>query len=590
MDPAALGQTDPRPFAPAEQSKTSPDMKALLLSLLALFFGAFLVYPLIRLLEGAFLITDGQGNTSFTLAFFRLLIENRLYRLSFINSFEIALLATACTAIVSVPLAVFFTGYRFPGRELLRPALLAPLILPPFVGALGIKHIFARFGALNLLLAKVGIVSLAHPIDWLGASGFTGIVILEVLHLFPIFFLSVSAALVNIDPSLLDAAANLGASTWRRFITITLPLARPGLFAGACIVFISAFTDLGTPLILNFTTTVPTQIFNASVDPNGEQIGYAFVVATLVLVMIFFLLVRRFGESSTSAMPGRASHASTDETLSTGAGWCVTLATAILLFISILPHLGVILTSFAGRWFFTILPTQYSMQYYAEVFTNGLTATSITNSLLYSSLSALLDLALGLAIAHLLARAVFPGKALLDALAMLPLALPGLVLAFGLLMSYNLHGWWSWINPRVNPTFLLVISYALRRLPYIVRAAHAGYQQTSITLEEASYNLGAGRWRTFTRITLPLIAPSLIAGTILTFCFAMLEVSDSLILAMETRFAPITRGIYEIMGRPSPDSAALASALGVLAMVLLGGGLLLGSRLLGQRLGGFFRA
>jgi iron(III) transport system permease protein len=565
-------------------------MKRFALPLLALFFGAFLIYPLIGLLDGAFLLTDAQGQRHFTLSFFQLLIENRLYRLSLINSFEIAVLSTLFTALVSIPLAILFSRYRFPGREWLRPALLAPLILPPFVGALGIKHIFARFGALNLLLAKLGIIPLAHPIDWLGASGFAGIVILEVLHLFPIFFLSVSAAIANIDPSLLDAAANLGASAWRRLVTITLPLARPGLFAGACIVFISAFTDLGTPLILNFTTTVPTQIFNASVDANSEQIGYAFVVATLALVMIFFLLVRRFGESAASAMPARATHGAIEETLSPMAGWAATITVAAFLFIAVLPHIGVVLTSFAERWFFTILPSQYSAQYYAQVFTNGLTATSITNSLLYSGLSAFLDLGLGLLIAHLLARTMFPGKSLLDALAMLPLALPGLVLAFGLLMSYNWHGWWAWINPRNNPTFLLVISYALRRLPYIVRAAYAGYQQTSITLEEASYNLGAGRWRTFTRITLPLIAPSLIAGTILTFCFAMLEVSDSLILAMEARFAPITRGIYEVMGRPSPDSAALACALGVLAMGLLGGGLLLGSRLMGQRLGGFFRA
>src|SRR5271155_4587657 len=296
-------------------------MKRLFLLILAVFFGCFLVYPLIGLLGGAFLIADTQGHKTFTLSFFRLLIENRLYRLSFINSFEIACLATGFTALVSIPLAIVFTRCRFPCRDWLRPALLAPLILPPFVGALGIKHIFARFGALNLLLAKLGIISLAHPIDWLGASGFTGIVILEVLHLFPIFFLSVSAALVNIDPSLLDAAANLGASAWRRFITVTLPLARPGLFAGACIVFISAFTDLGTPLILNFSATVPTQIFNASVDANSEQIGYAFVVATLALVMIFFLLVRRFGESAASAMPARASHTAIVQTLPPWAGW-----------------------------------------------------------------------------------------------------------------------------------------------------------------------------------------------------------------------------------------------------------------------------
>jgi iron(III) transport system permease protein len=565
-------------------------MKRFALPFLALFFGAFLIYPLVGLLDGAFFLTDAQGHKGFTLAFFRLLVENRLYRLSFINSSEIAVLATLFTALVSIPLAMLFTRYRFPGCDWLRPALLAPLILPPFVGALGIKHIFARFGVVNLVLAKLGIISLAHPIDWLGASGFAGIVILEVLHLFPIFFLSVSAAMANIDPSLLDAAANLGASAWRRFLTITLPLARPGLFAGSCIVFISAFTDLGTPLILNFNTTVPTQIFNASADANNEQIGYAFVVATLVLVMVFFLFVRRFGESSASAMPARAAHSAVEQTLPPLAGWAATLAVGTFLFIAILPHIGVVVTSFAERWFFTILPTEISTQYYAEVFSNGLTVTSITNSLLYSGLSAFLDLGLGLLIAHLLARATFPGKSLLDALAMLPLALPGLVLAFGLLMSYNWHGWWLWINPRSNPTFLLVISYALRRLPYIVRAAYAGYQQTSVALEEASYNLGAGRWRTFTRITLPLIAPSLVAGTILTFCFAMLEVSDSLILAMETRFAPITRGIYEVMGRPSPDSAALASALGVLAMVLLGGGLLLGARIMGQRLGGFFRA
>jgi iron(III) transport system permease protein len=565
-------------------------MKRFALPILILFFAAFLFYPLAGLLGGAFFINDAQGHAHFTLSFFRLLVENRLYRLSMVNSFEIAVLATFFTALVSIPLAVFFTRYAFPGREALRPLMLAPLILPPFVGALGIKHIFARYGMVNLLMMKMGLLSPAHPIDWLGASGFVGIVILEVLHLFPILFLSASAAIANIDPALHDAAANLGASAWRRFWTVTLPLARPGIFAGACIVFISAFTDLGTPLILDFSATVPTQIFNAAADANSEQVGYAFVVATLALVLLFFLLVRRFGESA-GAMSTRAIQGSASETLPPLAGGCVSGFVALLLFIAVLPHIGVILSSISERWFFTVLPSKISLRYYGDVFTYNLTATSITNSLVYSGLSALLDLALGVIIAHLLAREMFPGKSLLDAVAMLPLALPGLVLAFALLMSYNVREpWLAWMNPRNNPTFLLVISYALRRLPYIVRAAYAGYQQTSVALEEASYNLGAGGWTTFRRITLPLIAPSLVAGTILTFCFAMLEVSDSLILALEPRFAPITRGIYEVMGRPSPEASSLACALGVLAMALLGGGLLIGSRVMGQRLGSFFRA
>jgi iron(III) transport system permease protein len=173
---------------------------------------------------------------------------------------------------------------------------------------------------------------------------------------------------------------------------------------------------------------------------------------------------------------------------------------------------------------------------------------------------------------------------------MLPLAVPGLVLAFGLLMSFD-YTWapLSWINPRVDPTFLLIMSYSLRRLPYIVRSAFAGYQTLPVSLEEASYNLGAGRMRTLWRVTLPLLAPSLIAGSILTFCYSMLEVSDSLILAMLSRFAPITRGIYELMGRPNPESNCLAFAFGVLSMVLLAGGMMASAALLGRKFSSMFK-
>jgi iron(III) transport system permease protein len=563
-------------------------MKRLTLLLLALFFGLFLVWPLLQLLGNAFFVVDAQGGRHFTLSFFALLGENALYRTSFANSLEIAVLATLLTALVSIPLALLFTRMRFPLSGWLQPMLLAPLILPPFVGALGIKHLFARFGTVNLLLDQIGLVPLRHPIDWLGTGGFSGIVVLEVLHLFPIFTLSASAALGGLDASLLEAAANLGANPWRRFWTITLPLARPGIFAGACLVFIGAFTDLGTPLIFNFSATVPVQIFNASVDPSSEQVGNAFVVTTLALVFVFFLLVRRFGQGE--AMSVRIAPDAIVPELTGARGWLATLGVGAWLLLAVLPHAGVVLTSFADRWFFTVLPSRYSTGFYRQVFTDKLTAGAIGNSLLYSGLSAALDLVLGLAIAHLLTRTEFRGKSLLDGFAMLPLALPGLVLAFALLETYNLQGAWSWINPRNNPVFLLVISYALRRLPYMVRAAHAGYQQGSVMLEEASASLGAGRWRTFTRITLPLLAPSLLAGLVLTFCFAMLEVSDSLLLAMEARFAPITRAIYEVTGRPSPDSAGLACALGVLAMIVLGGGLFFGSRLMGRRLGSFFRA
>ena len=430
-------------------------MKRFALPFLALFFGAFLIYPLVGLLGGAFFLTDAQGHRLSRSSSFGCWSRTGSTASPSSTASRSRCSPPVFTALVSIPLAVLFTRYRFPGREWLRPALLAPLILPPFVGALGIKHIFARFGALNLLLAKLGIISLAHPIDWLGASGFTGIVILEVLHLFPIFFLSVSAALANIDPSLLDAAANLGASAWRRFLTITLPLARPGLFAGACIVFISAFTDLGTPLILNFSATVPTQIFNASVDANSEQIGYAFVVATLVLVMVFFLLVRRFGESAASVMPARASHAADERNAL--ARWPVGAPpspSAAFLFVADpaassasssapSPSAGSspscprnLHRNITPRSSPTASPPPASP-------TRSSTPASAPSSISASASSS-----------RICSRAtVFPGKSLLDALAMLPLALPGLVLAFGLLMSYNLHGCVGVDQPAHQPHF-----------------------------------------------------------------------------------------------------------------------------------------
>jgi iron(III) transport system permease protein len=163
-----------------------------------------------------------------------------------------------------------------------------------------------------------------------------------------------------------------------------------------------------------------------------------------------------------------------------------------------------------------------------------------------------------------------------------------LVIAFGYVAAFDFPV--RWLNPRENPTLLLIVSYAVRRLPYIVRSAYAGFQQTSVTLEEASANLGAGPLRTLRRITLPLVMANLVAGTILTFSLAMLEVSDGLILAMKESYYPITKMIWLLMGRIEPEAASIACALGVVGMSILAASLLLASRLLGRSLGQLFRS
>jgi iron(III) transport system permease protein len=167
---------------------------------------------------------------------------------------------------------------------------------------------------------------------------------------------------------------------------------------------------------------------------------------------------------------------------------------------------------------------------------------------------------------------------------MAPLALPGIVLAFGYLACFSD----SFLNPMVNPAPLLIISYIVRRLPYMVRSAVAGFQHVSRSLEEASTNLGARPFVTLRRITIPLVLSSLAAGAILTFVFSMFEVSQSLVLAQDQAYYPFSRVLYKLLGRQE-DGPFLASAMGVVGMVVMTAGLLAAGRFLGRRLGEIFR-
>lgn len=551
--------------------------------LLAAFFGAFLVYPVARLLREAFLV-EGR----FTLRYFAQLLSSPVIARSIVNSLTLATLTTLGTSLLALPLGQALARFSFRGQTLLQGILLVPMIMPPFVGAIGLQQLLARYGSVNLLLMKLGLLDPARPIDWLGAGGFWGMVLLQVFSLYPVMLLNVSAALANVDPAMREAAQNLGASPLRLFRTITLPLILPGWFAGAIIVFIWAFTDLGTPLIFGYSQVVPVQIYDAITELNTNPLGYALVVFVVILTLALFLISKRVLARRSHAMISRGHTSGATQAATPRQAALIWAGAGLVAAIGLLPHLTVILHSLSGGWFHSVLPGSFTTANFAELHAQETVAGSIRNSLLYSSLSAALDLVLGIAIAWLLTRKRLPIAPILDAVAMIPLALPGLVIAFGYVAAFDSRI--PWLNPRENPTLLLVIGYAVRRLPYIVRSACAGFQQTSVTLEEASANLGAHPLRTLVRITLPLVAANLVAGTLLTFSLAMLEVSDGLILAMKEAYFPITKMIWLLMGRIEPNAASIASALGVVGMAILGTCLLIASRLLGRSLGQLFRS
>lgn len=543
-----------------------------------IFFAIFFLWPLWVTLETAVLDPRGQ----FTLAYLEEVFINRLYREGLINSLLIAIWTTLGCIGLSMPLALLYAGYRFPGRGAFHALALSPLMLPPFVGALGVQMILGRHGSLNTLLGTLGLIATDAPPDWLGQGRMLGVVVMNILHLYPILYINLSNTLTRLDPALDEAAGCLGASPLRRFFRITLPLTLPGLFAGASISFIWAFTELGVPLIFDFDRVTAVQIFNSIRDLSGNPFPYALVLVLLVSTTLIFVVSRLFFRGAQTEDGGRASRLreiKTPDRLTSMGIATIFLGVTVL---ALGPHLAVLLLALGQDWYGTFLPVSLTLEHFRAALGNDLTLPSIANSLRYAGASTVLDLILGSMVAWVLVRSRMRGRAVLDGLVMLPLSVPGIVLAFGYLALSREGKPLDFLVTDGDPFFLMVVAYAMRRLPYVVRAMSAGLLQISPVLEEAAANLGSHPRRCFIRVTLPLALPSLMVGGILAFAFAMLEVSDSMVLAQRTIHFPITKAIYTLAGTIG-EGPALAAALGVWAMVflvilLIGMGLLLGRK------------
>ena len=577
---------------------------------------AFLLTLMGLLLVLPILLAVGDGfyhEKRFSLEWLVRTLKDRRYLGQLGSGLLLACCTTLLSMLIALPPAVLRGRCRFAGSGVLGMLMLVPMILPPFVGALSMRHLLGQFGAINLLLDKIGVLDFSRsmPPDYLG-SGFAGVAILQALHLFPILYLNASAALASVDPAYAQAARNLGAGPWAAFRHVTLPLIRPGLFAGATIVFIWSFTDIGTPAMLGYNELAPVTVFKELARSETTPTVYTLVFVLLGGSVSLYVLGKfLFGRESQASMT-KASQSVSLRPLGLAGTLGAWALFGTIIFAALLPHVGVVLTAFSSRWVNTVLPSVYTLDHLRFVLTRSETLSSIKNSLFYSGVSTAADLALGLAAAWLIVRTRLRGRMLLDSLVMLPLAVPGLIVAAGYVAMTagditlpSFHLFWplnhyvipaitiplTAISPAGKFTFvLLIVAYTVRRLPFAVRGISAGLQQVPPVLEEAARNLGATPARTLAGITLPLILANIIAAGVLTFAFAMLEVSDSLILAQRPEVFPITREIYQQASSGSPDAANVASALGVYGMILLGGTLALASALMGKRLGAIFRA
>lgn len=554
----------------------------------ALLFAVFFIYPAGMVVKQAFEYKKIDDTTGYTLKFVTAVFENPIYREGLWNAFALGITSTFATLAIAFPLALIGHRYEFFGKKFLGVLILAPLILPPFVGAVGVKQMLGVNGAFNALLIKIGLMDEMLPFDWLAQGRFAGIVLMNALHLYPILYMNIAAALSNLDPAMEQAAENLGCPPWKRFFRITLPLAMPGVFAGASIVFIWAFTELGVPLVFDYARVAPVQIYDGIKGLDKNPIPYALTAILLVVAAAVFALSKLvMGRSPLGTAP-RPKGRSTSTNLTGGKSFACALLFFGVFFIASIPHLGVLLLSITRRWYGTVFPDDITLRHFSEALGNSLVVPSIQNSLLYSGCATLIALIIGLCVAWVVVRSDLKFRGLLDALVMLPLAVPGLVMAFGYLaLSQEGKAFHFLVGAGGSPFLLLVIAYAIRRLPYIVRSAVAGLQQSNPALEEAARSLGASPARMLKRVAIPLIGANLAAGSILAFAFAMLEVSDSLILAQQAQHYPITKAIYTLLSTLG-NGTELAAALGVWAMVFLSVAIM-GAAILGGKRGGLFK-
>jgi iron(III) transport system permease protein len=469
-------------------------------------------------------------------------------------------MSVVVASIIAVPLATILSRFQFRGASLIHTLGVIPLVMPPFVGAIAMQLIFGRNGSINLLLNAF----FGFRIPFM--EGLNGVIFVEALHYFPFILLNLSASLANIDSSMEESAQNLGAHGATLFSRIVFPLALPGYIAGAALVFVKVFDDLATPLLLNVNNMLAPQAYLkitsvGLTDPMGYVISVIMIVCSVAAMGLSALMLRNRDFATLQRGGGGLSR----RKLSPFGQTIAAIFIALILLLVLSPHIGILLLSFATVWSFAVLPDSYTLAHYATVF--GEAKGYIANTIFYCGLAGLIDVVFAAIIAYIVLRTRLPGRKIVEQIAMSALAIPGLVLGIGLLRTYyDVH---LPISGESFATFwlMLVIAYAVRRLPYALSAATATIRQLHVSLEEAAESLGAGKTATWTRIVVPLMSAGLFAGFVTSFATAAVELSATLLLITKAPDAPVSFGIYVYM--QSAAGRGPGAALGVLAVLIV---------------------
>lgn len=514
-------------------------------------FGLFLIYPLSSLFLSAFQNAD---TGRFTMENFTRFFERKYYYQSMINSMWVTVCVTVFSIIIGTALAYAMTAFKVRLKNIVEICVIISLLSPPFIGAYSWILIGGRSGILTQWLYEV------FHYDFPSIYGFSGILLVLTLKLYPFIYLYVSGALKNIDAALGEAAESLGCSGVKKVVTVIVPLITPTILAGALMVFMNALADFGTPMLIGEGFNVmPVMIYSEFINEVGDQANFAAAMAAIMVVItsgIFLIqkyVVNRKSFTMSSLRPMQAKQLKGLKNVAVHA------AIYLLVAVSMIPQLTVVYTSFLKTRGAIFVPG-FSFDSYITVFDE--LGTAITNTYLYSFTAIFVIVLLGMLVAYLTTRRKSWITDVIDTLTMFPYIIPGSVLGITLLLAFNKE-------PMIlsGSAFIIIISLVIRRLPYTLRSSSAILYQISPSVEEASISLGASPLKTFFKITAVMMLPGVFSGAILSWITAINELSSSVIL-----FTGATKtmsvAIYTEVIRASYGTAAALSTILTLTTVI----------------------
>lgn len=500
--------------------------------ILFIFLTVFILYPLVMLLIDSFY----EEQTGVTISIFSRVLGMARFKTAFTNTLCVGFLTGAGSVILGLLFAyvdVYVNIKNKVIKKLFDIVSLLPVVSPPFVLSLSAILLFGRMGLITRGLLKIYDNNI---------YGMWGIVCVEVLTFFPVCYMMLKGLLRNIDPSLEEAARDLGASRWRVFVTITLPLMLPGIGNAFLVTFITSVADFANPMIIGgsfdtLATTIYLQI-TGSLDKAG---GAAMSIVLLGITVVLFLIQKYYLEAKTVAtLSGKASRQRMlikDKSVTTPLTIICSLVALFVLMMYIAIPFGALFKTWGRDYSLTLKWFKYMLEY------SGLKAfrDSFVLSLIASPITAILSMI----IAYLIVKKNFFGKGYIEFVSMLAMAVPGTVLGVGFIRGFSAGMFRTgFLQSLYGTGTIIIIAFIVRSLPIGTRSAVSALRQIDKSIEESAYDLGAGSGKVFTTVTLPLIKESFFSGLVTTFVRSITAIS-AIILLVTPEYLLITTQINE---------------------------------------------